>query len=62
MFLKHVPEDRRVMQRLYLEAIGHLKEALRCPSDEEMPEILCTTMLLRLFEVWLVARSASHRS
>jgi hypothetical protein len=51
MFLKHVPEDSRVMRRLYLEAIGHLQVTLRRPTAEETPEILCVSMVLRLFVV-----------
>jgi len=51
MFLKHIKEDKHVMRRLYLEAIGHLKETLQRPLAAVTPEILCVTMLLRLFEV-----------
>ena len=51
MFLRHVPEDRYLMRKLYLVAIGHLQNALRRPFAEVTSEILCASMLLRLFEV-----------
>ena len=57
MFPKHILEDRHCMRRLYLEAIFQLREALRRPVVEETPDILRTSILLRLFEV---IPSASH--
>ena len=61
MSLKHVPEDGRIMWRLYLEAIRHLQETLRWPTAEETPEILCVSMILRLFEVKSIASPATYR-
>ena len=61
MFLKHVPEDRRIMCKLYLEAIRHLQETLRRLIANEISEILCASMLLRLFEVISIAYSIIYR-
>lgn len=60
MFLKNVPGDSRVMRRLYLKAIGHLQETFRRPTAEETPEILCASMLLRIFEVISITTSITY--
>lgn len=61
MFLKHVPRDMNFMRSLYLDAIGHLQDALGRPNAEYNPEILCASMLLRLFEVVSSTNVATYR-